>query len=400
METARDVLHAKVGGGENLLCLWPRHGTLRVWGREMMVAYMESPCNYKHPQEVARDHTGIWKRGYLRVRRSLDGGATWQDDGKAFDNSLPFERQRHILRLEEYRGHSGPALEPLDMSGPDAVFLPGRSWCGDEIPGKRIRAPVAYCLRSTDRGRSWSSVPSVLWPARSTFLVDFGNSVMRTEAGRWLCWVAGQNDAESESPAAGCGPQLYGSTDNGATWLFLNEIWNDPAGRVICSCPHVITLPSGPWLCFMECRFAAGDPRSPWTAVCTSRDGGLNWSAPRTIAVWSHAPFPLRLRDGRIVVIFTRCAPDPTALLYLVSEDDGEHWSAPVVLRDDGVRAGPKGRIDGAYPVAEQMDDGRVFTAYGWEHDDEDVPWHGGRSFIAGTFFSADGSAGAAKGGN
>jgi hypothetical protein len=33
------------------------------------------------------------------------------------------------------------------------------------------------------------------------------------------------------------------------------------------------------------------------------------------------------------------------------------------------------------------MADGRLLVAYYWQHDDPDVPWHGGRKYIAGTFF-------------
>ena len=388
MGGVRDLAHVNVAGGDELLCLWPRHGGVYAWGREMLVAFMESPCRYKHPPEAARDHTGIWKRGYLRLRRSLDGGQTWSDDGKAFDNSQPYERQRRILRLDEFRPHTGPVLERLDMSGPDAVFLMGRAWCGEDLPTLRTRGPVVYCLRSTDRGRHWDETPAVLRPARSRFLIHFANNNLRTKTGRLICWVAGEETPEAPCAAAGCGPQLYASDNEGAEWLFLSEIWNDPAGRIRASYPHLIVLPSGRWLCFMECRHVSGDQRTPWTAVCSSDDEGLNWTAPRALAAWTHAPFPLRLADGRILVIYMRCAPDPTGLYLIYSEDDGVHWSTPQLLRGDGLQAGPHSAIDGAYPVALSLDGQRVFVVYGWETDEDDVPWYGGRSRISGTYFT------------
>jgi hypothetical protein len=103
--------------------------------------------------------------------------------------------------------------------------------------------------------------------------------------------------------------------------------------------------------------------------------------------MWSVSPFPLLLRDGRIVLIYMRRNPDPTGLYEIVSEDLGVTWSKPVCLRDDTLSAGPTGLIDGGYPVAVQMVDNRIFTAYYWQHDDRDVPWYGGRKYIAGTFF-------------
>ena len=70
-----------------------------------------------------------------------------------------------------------------------------------------------------------------------------------------------------------------------------------------------------------------------------------------------------------------------------LSEDQGATWSTPVCLRDDTLRAGPTGVIDGDYPVAVQMADNRISTSYYWRHDDLDMPWDGGRKYIAGTFF-------------
>jgi hypothetical protein len=61
--------------------------------------------------------------------------------------------------------------------------------------------------------------------------------------------------------------------------------------------------------------------------------------------------------------------------------------TAPLCLRSDALPAGHRGAIDDGYPVAVELDPGRVFAAYGWQHDDQDVPWFGGRGFIGGTFF-------------
>jgi len=99
------------------------------------------------------------------------------------------------------------------------------------------------------------------------------------------------------------------------------------------------------------------------------------------------SPFPLLLKDGRIAVVYMRRNPDPTGLYAIVSKDDGQTWSEPVCLRDDTVAAGPRGVIDGGYPLAVEMDDGRIFTVYYWQHDDPDVSWHGGHKFIGGTYF-------------
>ena len=94
--------------------------------------------------------------------------------------------------------------------------------------------------------------------------------------------------------------------------------------------------------------------------------------------------------DGRLLMIFMRRNPDPTGLYAIVSEDEGARWSPPICIRDDTISAGPLGRVDGGYPVAILRADGRVFVAYYWQHDDQDVLWHGGRKSIGGTFFTLE----------
>ena len=34
---------------------------------------------------------------------------------------------------------------------------------------------------------------------------------------------------------------------------------------------------------------------------------------------------------------------------------------------------------------------GRILAVYGWQLEDPDVPWHGGRCFIGGTVFTVEG---------
>lgn len=393
----RDIEHVVIGGGENLVCHWPRQGGIWRWGEEILVAYIESPCAYRDPREVGHGQEGIWKQGYVRLRRSVDGGATWGDAGVLFDNSLPVEEQRQILRLDAYRldehgRHVGPERERIDMGSEDAIMLMGRSWCGVESQaavGTVVRDNVTYCFRSDDRGHSWEQTPSIIWPHSTRTVVELANNYLKAGDGRLFCWMVGCGGIEGVAEVGGrtYSPQLYASDDEGENWEFFSDIYCDTENRIAASYPHVVPLESGRWLCFLGCWHQAAGSRIRWASVCASDDGGLNWSALRRIQAWAVSPFPLRLGDGGVVVVYMRRSPDPTGLYAIVSEDDGESWSAPVCLRNDTIEAGPRGGIDGGYPVAVQMDDGRIFTAYYWQRDDADVPWHGGRKFIGGTYF-------------
>ncbi len=390
MGEPKDVEHVVVGGGRDLVCHWPRQGGLWSWDQEVLCAYIESPCDYGDPQGVGHGQAGIWRHGYVRLRRSTDGGANWADAGIVFDNSQPVDAQRRALCLDDRDGPVGPDRESIDLASPDTVALMGRAWCGEEhaLPdGGEAWENVTYCFRSPDRGRRWESMPSILWPNHTSTVVELANNVMSLGGARAVCWLVGCEGIEGVSPTRLYAPQLYASENHGATWDFYSEIARDPTGRIASSYPQVIVLPSGRWLCTLGCWYVAGGARIRWTSICHSDDEGLNWSQPRRIHVWSVSPYPVLLDDGRIVLSYMRRAPDPTGLYAIVSEDDGVSWSPPVCLRDDTIAAGPRGNVDGGYPVAVQMADGRVFVAYYWQHDDPDVPWYGGRKYIAGTFF-------------
>ena len=393
----RDVEHVGVGGGPNLVCHWPRQGGIWRWGSEVLVAYIEAPCSYKQHKEVGHGLEGIWRHGYVRLRRSVDGGVTWSDAGKVFDNSLSIGKQREILRLNEYSfndvdGPRSPQREAIDISSPDAILIMGRAFVGRELEGGGYEQ-VTYCFRSPDRGNRWEQVPSILWPHHTRAVIELASNSLKLGGSRLVCWVVASG-APQQAPDLKVGyvPQLYASVDHGQTWDFYSEVYCDPTGRVDACYPHVVPLPSGRWLCSMGMGWVGAGRRDLWcTGLSVSDDEGLNWSAPHLIQAWTISPFPLLLADGRLVVVFMRRSPDPTGLYAIVSEDEGGHWSAPVHLRGDTLSAGVLGCVDGGYPVAIQMDDGRIFTAYYWQHDDPDVPWYGGRKFIAGTFFRLDG---------
>ena len=81
---------------------------------------------------------------------------------------------------------------------------------------------------------------------------------------------------------------------------------------------------------------------------------------------------------GRIVVVFDRRCP-PFGMGLIVSDDDGATWSAEAVIRADA------SDWDLGYPVATELDDGRIFTAYYYMEDDGNN--FGGTRYVAGSHF-------------
>jgi hypothetical protein len=128
-----------------------------------------------------------------------------------------------------------------------------------------------------------------------------------------------------------------------------------------------------------------------------SDDGGYSWSEPRPLVRWGHSPWaaqrqphdwsggtfyrspwPLRLADGRIIVLFARRKP-PRGMGLIMSEDEGTTWSDEQILRDDG------STWDLGYPVATEVEPCRIFTAYYYTLNDGNN--FGGTRFVAGTHF-------------
>jgi hypothetical protein len=90
----------------------------------------------------------------------------------------------------------------------------------------------------------------------------------------------------------------------------------------------------------------------------------------------------MMLRDGRILVLFARRKP-PFGIGGIVSEDDGTSWSQEFIVRDDASTP------DIGYPVATELEDGRIFTAYYFTLEDGNQ--FGGSRFIGGSFFRIKG---------
>ena len=136
-------------------------------------------------------------------------------------------------------------------------------------------------------------------------------------------------------------------------------------------------------------RYATGDDVSHSSAtgyfsrakmlLQRTLDHGETWRPEDEVVIGDNSrPLAERLRDGRIVVIFGR-RKQPFGMGLIVSEDDGATWSAEAVIRADASDG------DLGYPVATQLEDGRIFTAYYFMENDGNG--FGGTRHIAASFF-------------
>ena len=392
-----DMHHIKLCYSKQRYCGHPcQSGIFNYGNGEIAVLHSHAPSRYRVLDDI--DHsftTGYASRAKILLQRSLDGGETWprEHDVVVWDESRPLEEKRAIL----YRADEpGVAREQIDLTSPDAAVYFTRAATG---PPDGDGQPTLECfaLRSGDRGRTWETVPTRVTNANGVGVYRDGHPLVQFPDGTLMTAMHFHDPNNDLGPG---GVAVYGSDDSGLTWEYLAEVANEPTGLGWPAYERLILLPSGRLQCYM---LAMGAQRWQVIQMNYSDDGGYSWSEPKPIVAWGQSPWaarpkpdvtpnswwhsagvnhrspwPIRLRDGRIVVLFGRRS-QPSGIGLIVSEDDGATWSAKAIVRDDGSGS------DLSYPVATQLDDGRIFTAYYFMEDDGNN--FGGTRHIAGSFF-------------
>ena len=394
-----DLRHTKLCYRQDHYCGHPRQLPFRNYGHgEIVVGHYHAPARYTTHDDVSHSSsTGYFSRAKILLQRTLDHGETWrlEDEVVIGDNSRPLAERRAIMRRAD---EPGVVRETIALTGPDAMVSFARQVTGPEDDRGQ---PTLECFafRSGDRGRTWESVPARVSPPPGYSYVAIDGAAPIRFADDTLvvpAWVDDRNTGGPHGFDAAI-VVLYGSDDQGLSWQYLAEIVREPTGRGRPGYANLLLLPSGRLQGYFN-RIGGLRHSLEMTA---SDDGGYSWSTPQPLVVWGQSPWaalsrchawseagragvlyrspwPLRLHDGRIVVIFGR-RKQPFGMGLVVSEDDGATWSAEAVIRADA------SDWDLGYPVATQLDDGRIFTAYYFmEHDGNGF---GGTRHIAGSFF-------------
>jgi len=239
---------------------------------------------------------------------------------------------------------------------------------------------------STDAGRSWSR--SAMLPRDGLYSLSAVESATVRPDGRCLLFLNGV--ARQGQPSR---PLVYLSLDAGENFHFLSWITpkDDPLyGGLNQMYPRGLVLPGGRILGVVRIdRDWAGDM---WTEVRKSDDGGRTWQFLSRATTFGAPSAPLRLRDGRVVMIYGYRL-SPSGIRAVVSEDEGQTWGPEIIVRDDG------GSWDVGYPRAWEVSPGRIGVVYYYNTSDDPVqvraaglpPWGaGGVRFIARSFFSVD----------
>lgn len=314
---------------------WPANHGIWIWDTEILVGF--SRGTYKDlglerhniDRELPEEH---W------FARSLDGGHSWslEDPSKAivpWGTALHGVRPPHLIPRVPVACPGG-----IDFTHPDFAMT---------LRMLDIDVGPSLFYTSTDRGRNWNGPYDLLVEnaegiaARTDYLVNGPNDCMI------FLTASKPNGREGR-------PLMARTTDGGKNWKFVSWIAPETDGFMIM--PASVRLSETHLICAVRRREEAGR----WIEVYRSLDNGETWewlSRPMDDNGEGNPPSLIQLSDGRLCLTYGYRAV-PYSIRVQFSDDEGQSWSEPFTLRDDGA-----GR-DIGYVRTVQRPDGNVVTVY------------------------------------
>lgn len=308
--------------------------TERIFGPEV------STGPYKHPASICALDNGDLLLVYY------GGEGEYAQSTAVFLSRLPAGARRWSPPVPVAR-------DPFRSTGNGVCWQDpaGRVWLfyvirfGQTWSTSRIAARI-----SDDGGRTWSD-PGLIsleegWMVRGKPIV--------LASGRWLLpvYYEAGNDRERVEPETS---SFFLIRDpGGSEWR--------PSGRIRSSNgnlqPSPVELSPGHLLAFCRRGGGYGPEERGFIIAAESRDGGLTWSEGRD----TDFPNPnsavelIRLRSGRLLLIYNPSMNRRTPLTAALSEDGGKTWPWKRNLAE--------GEDSFAYPSAVQTPDGKIHVVY------------------------------------
>ena len=311
-----------------------------------------------------RDHH-ICPWGRTQIIRSSDGGESWTD-AEIINNSSIDDRDAGVLETsrgtlivtwmsrvswESYTARYEPWTERhenLDEFGKERMdsFHAFSEQLSEE---DRRRDLGPWGFRSEDGGKSWEP--------RVNTLVHSPHGPIELSDGRLL--YAGKRWRDTDLVG------VVESTDDGRSWHWVTHLpFMDDHSLSKYGEPHLVQTADGRLIAQVRNN---QEPYEGETLQTESDDGGRSWTPMHPIGVWGVPSHLLRLSDDRLLMTYGY-RREPFGNQARISEDDGETWSDPMTISDDG------GGWDLGYPSTVQMDDGSLLTVWYESMADDDRP--------------------------
>ncbi len=295
--------------------------------------------------------------GRVEMFRSHDDGATWNYPEVIYDSPIDdrdagicvtnkgsllvttFTSLAYVDMLMEEK-----SLREQGKGRPD-VWSDGRfeKWmlAHERVSEEQRKSELGYWMfRSTDGGVSWSRRYPV------PFTTPHG-PIQLSDGSQLLIGNQFLNGTHC------CGSCV--SEDDGQTWN-INGCVNPREGDSVSLYyePHAVEAADGR----IVAQIRNGNENNIGESLQTvSWDKGKTWSTPVSIGVWGLPSFLMKLADGRLLMTYGY-RRQPLGVQARVSDDNGETWSEPALIYDQGKSS------DLGYPSTVQLDDGSLITVW------------------------------------
>ena len=339
-QTAQSERQGVLFGKAGEVAGWPANPGLWSWGDEILVGFSIG----SHQDLGSRHNINREQPEYHVLARSRDGGVNWEIE-KPNDHGMLINAggMRHGITDPSHQEDEPQKItESIRFDHPDFCM----TMRFQNVDGGSSRLYYSY-----DRGRHW----------RGPFKVPTFNQ--RGVMARTDYLVNGKTDCQVFLTASKAndeeGRVFAGSTkDGGLTWKFDTYVGPEPHGFSIM--PTTVRISDRHLVMATRRREGPGETKRRWIDCWQSLDNGMSWTAlkdPVDDVGEGNPPSLIRMRDGRLCLTYGDRKP-PFRMYAKLSEDAGQSWSDPLVLRDKIA-----GR-DMGYPRTVQRADGKLVTIY------------------------------------
>jgi sialidase-1 len=361
-------------------------GMTRTARGDLLVAFRRQP-NRKLED---RDNLHIDTHSHVALIRSSDQGRTWSEPtvvhhdpsgniGEQAGSMFTLASGRIILSSFRWEHIEGKSEE--DLGGPHVFTRGYHVWNRNNPWSGAFRMRGGLISHSDDHGQTFSPWRDLSVPADRYIdgLCAVEGVGVELASGRLLLPVyAGRVSRRLGRVVTSYASLVLASDDQGVTWQFHSSAAENPDPRGMGFDEHSLCTTTGGEI-FSTLRATFDPERAIWTA--RSVDQGLTWSLDRLNQTHGQPIKPLRLQDGRILMIYGyRKAPNAGIRAKLLNPDLSDlHHATEFVVRGGaekvvGSRSPDQGiNMDFGYPSAVEIAPGRVLVVYYWPDPDADA---------------------------
>ena len=351
---------------------------IRLQNGHLLTVFRQAPfregSGTPSAHNVKLNHNHLDPGSRIALVRSTDGGLTWDPETLAVIDASEGSQDLNMAMISQLP--SGELLVNnhrwfANLTEEQAVAKgKGRHVLtrGPDFPFGAVTYDSLYFTRSSDNGYTWGE-PQAVGFGPLAYMSHTGKSGAVELADGSLLLSLNGHCANGESAQT----FVVRSRDGGLTWGQPSTVADDPEQRIGFGEPPLLRLPSGKLLTLMRTRVGDG-----YLYQAHSIDDGWVWQGVKRTPIWGFPCHLLRLNSGRILVAYGY-RREPFGIRATISEDEGETWAVDreFAVRDDGLHR------DLGYPASIQLQDGRILTTYYFHGED-------GVRYIGGTIYSEE----------